>query len=171
MTVLTVGTTDEHLGELVRVLWRQRALIETLQYRLEVQQLITATGRDTRLQIAVDEVEAAMDELRRAERQRDDIVRRCGLEMGLAANASLSDIRERSSEPWASLLAEHQSALLSMVAEAEQLANQNRELALRGVNSTRALLDAVTGNESAMSYGPAGPRAALLPPALLDRDA
>ena len=170
MTVLTVGTTDEHLGELVRVLWRQRALIETLQYRLEVQQMITASGRDTRLQLAVDEVEAAMDELRRAERQRDDVVRKCSLDMGLTATASLSDIRDRSSEPWKSLLAEHQAALLAMVAEAEQLASHNRELALRGVNSTRALLDAVTGNEPAVGYGPAGPKAALLPPALLDRD-
>ena len=47
MTVLTAMSTDDHLGELVRVLWRQRALIETLQYRLEVQQLITASGRDS----------------------------------------------------------------------------------------------------------------------------
>ncbi len=177
MTVLAASTIDDHLGELVRVLWRQRALIETLQYRLEVQQLITASGRDGRLQTAVDEVEAAMDELRRAERQRDDVVRLCSASMNLPATASLADIRERCDEPWRSLLAEHQAALLSLVAAAEQLAAHNRELALRGANNARALLEAVTGTVTSAPYGPngasgsLGSRGVLSPPALLDRDA
>src|SRR5262249_31057507 len=134
--------------------------------------LITASGRDARLQTAVDEVEAAMDELRRAERQRDDVVRKCSVGLGLSASASLTEIRDACGEPFQSLLAEHQAALLSIIAEAEQLAAHNRELALRGINNTRALLDAVTGNEpTPAEYGPTGTRGSLLPPALLDRDA
>ena len=120
--------------------------------------------------MAVDEVEAALDELRRAERQRDDVVHGCCASMGLAKTASLSDIRDRVEEPWRSLLAEHQAALLSLVAEAEQLATHNRELALRGANNARALLEAVTGSVPAASYGPTAVRGALSSPTLLDRE-
>jgi len=53
----------------------------------------------------------------------------------------------------------------------------DRELALRGANNARALLEAVTGTVIAAPYGPngasgsLGSRGVLSPPALLDRDA
>jgi hypothetical protein len=171
MALLSATPLNDQLGELVRVLWRQRTLIETLQYRLEVQQLLCASGRDARLQLAVDEVEAAMDDLRRAERQRDDIVRGCSGQLGLGPDATLAEIRDRVDEPFKSLLADHQAALLSLVAEAEELARHNRELALRGANNTRALLDAVTGGSAPSPYGPHAVRGVLGAPALLDREA
>ena len=105
---VTVADPGELLAELSRVLWKQRSHIEMLQYRLEVQQLICATARERRLQIAVEEVEAAMDEIRRSERLRDAIVRRCAELFGLAPDASLYDIRVRAPEPWSTMLAEHQ---------------------------------------------------------------
>lgn len=150
----TANEPAELLTELSGVLWRQRNQIEVLQYRLEVQQVMCATANERRLQFAVDEVEAALDEIRRTERQRDLVVRQCADELGLAADASLADIRSRAPEPWATLLGEHQIALLELVARTEELASRNRELALRGAHDTRALLDAVTGAESTASYGP-----------------
>ena len=167
ITATDTGTSDL-LAELSRVLFKQRGHIEMLQYRLECQQLICATAKERRLQIAVEEVEAAMDEIRRSERMRDAVVQRCAAAFGLAADASLADIRDRTPEPWAAMLAEHQEALLRLVDETEALAARNRELALRGAQDTRALLEAVTGSSPTTSYGPA-PRRGLTPPALLDQ--
>lgn len=169
MSLLPVTTADpgELLAELSRVLWKQRSHIEMLQYRLEVQQLICATAKERRLQIAVEEVEAAMDEIRRSERLRDAIVRRCADLFGLPPTASLSDIRVRAPEPWSTMLAEHQEALLSMVADTEDLASRNRELALRGAQETRALLEAVTGGGDPTGYGPG--RSGQIRPTLLDQ--
>jgi len=161
---------DELLGELSRTLWKQRGLIEHLQYRLEVQQMVLASSREARLQIALEEVEAAMEDIRRSERSRDVIVRQCANHLTLVESASLADIRDRVGDPWATVLGEHQDALLALVAETERLATMNRELALRGANDSRSVLDAVTGTAPATAYGPSGSRG-LARPALVDRQA
>ncbi|MFN8051667.1 MAG: flagellar export chaperone FlgN [Acidimicrobiales bacterium] len=178
MTVLPAAASsatslEDLLGELSRTLWNQRALIEVLQYRLEVQQLICINDRAHRLQMAVDEVEAALDDIRRSERARDQIVARCASTLGADAGISLVELCGRVPEPWDAVLAEHQAALLALVNGTERLAATNRELVVRGANDTRALLDAVAGNRPDTSYratGSAGARG-LTPPTMLDRRA
>lgn len=182
MTVLPVATStgtpelDELLADLSRTLWKQRSLIELLQYRLEVQQLILASSREHRLQTALEEVEVAMEDIRRSERSRDVVVRQCAQHLQLPETASLGDIRVRVPDAWSAMLTEHQEALLSLVAETERLASMNRELAQRGANDSRALIDAVTGSAPASAYGPASGYGAtagrtLARPALVDRQA
>ncbi len=158
---------DDLLAELSRLLWKQRELIDVLKYRLEVQELVLAAGRDHRLQAALDEVEVAMDEIRRSERSRDGVVRQCAALLGLSDKASLGDIRQRVDASWADVLGEHQSALLVLVADTERLAGANRERSLRGANEARAVLDAVTGSSTATGYGPSVRGQSR--PALLDR--
>ena len=172
MTVLPAVTVsiDELLEELSRTLWKQRSLIEMLQYRLETQQIMCLSMKAERLQIAVDEVGVAMDEIRRSERTRDAVVRRCAQLLGLPESASLSDIRSQVGEPWSSTLADHQEALLALVNESERLSAMNRELALRGANDARSLMAEITGSKPATSYGPPTARP-LAPPALVDWDA
>ena len=159
MTVLPAATAavpaslEDLLGELSRTLWNQRGLIELLQYRLEVQQLICINDRPHRLQMAVDEVEAALDDIRRSERSRDQTVSRCAAVLGAPASISLAELCTRVPEAWTTVLAEHQDALLALVDATERLAATNRELVTRGANDTRALLDAVSGNRSDTSYG------------------
>jgi len=177
MSVVSDATTpapgaglDDLLGELSRTLWKQRGLIELLQYRLEVQQLILAAEREERLQVALEEVESAMEDIRRSERSRDAVVRQCAQLMTLPDDASLGDLRARTTEPWASMLADHQDALLGLVADTERLAARNRELAQRGANDSRALIDAITGSAAPNGYGP-GTTRGLARPALLDRKA
>lgn len=172
MTVLPAVASglEDLLGELSRTLWKQRGLIEMLHYRLEVQQLIFASAKTERLQLAVEEVESAMDDIRRSERTRDTVVKRCAAALELPASASLADIRAGVEDPWAMILADHQDALLSLVNEAERLAALNREFALRGANDARALLEEVAGSKPTASYGPA-PARGLIPPTLLDQDA
>jgi hypothetical protein len=162
---------DDLLGELSRTLWKQRGLIELLQYRLEIQQLILTASLEHRLQVALEEVEIAMEEIRRSERARDMVVRQCAGVLGLDASASLGDIRVRAGEPWSGMLTEHQDALLVLVADTERLAATNRELAQRGANESRQVIDAVTGSATANAYGPASGRGGLARPALVDRRA
>lgn len=167
--------TDELLEELSRALWAQRAAIESLQYRLEVQQLVCAAERTHMLQAATDEVEAAMDELRRGERSRDRIVAECTAALGLPAGVTLGGLRGAVPESWAAVLADHQEALLALVATTEQLASTNRELVARGARDARSLLDAVSGAATSgggPTYGPgAGLRRPAASPTLVDRSA
>ncbi len=179
MTVLSApaSSLDELLGELSRTLWTQRGLIEVLQYRLEVQQLICLQDRAHLLSTAVDEVEAAMDEIRRSERARDQIVARCAAALGVGGRVSLAELRGRVDEPWAGTLAEHQDALLALVGVTEKLAATNRELVAKGAAEARALLEAVGGIASDTSYtrnvtaASGGTGRGLVPPTLVDRTA
>ena len=101
---------------------------------------------------------------------RDAVVRQCAQRLGLDPSASLGDIRVRAEEPWASMLAEHQDALLALVAGTERLAATNRELAQRGAKETQSVLDAVTGSVTTNAYGPSTGRG-LARPTLVDRRA
>jgi hypothetical protein len=163
---------ESMLYELSRILWRQRALIEVLQYRLEVQQFVSDGDRADRLAFALEEVDSALDDIRRSERLRGAVVRRCSLHLGLGEDANLSEIRSRVPEPWQLVLAEHQAALLSLVNGAERQAGRNRELAQRGIAETKALFAALTGERPATTYGPS-PRAVATTasPQLLDWEA
>lgn len=172
MTVSAAPALDDLLADLSRTLWKQRGLIEVLQYRLEVQQLILSADREHRLQTALEEVEAAMEDIRRTERSRDDVVRRCAQQLGLDSTASLGDIRDRTAEPWSSVLAEHQAALLALVADTERLAGLNREMAQRGANDTRSVIDHLSPGSMAPQSGTYGPTGrGLARPALVDRSA
>jgi hypothetical protein len=167
-----VDGLESLLYELSRILWRQRSLIEVLHYRLEVQQFVSEGDRADRLAFALEEVDSALDDIRRSERLRSAVVRRCSLHLGLGDNATLSEICGRVPEPWRLMLAEHQAALLSLVNGAERQASRNRELAQRGLSETQSLFEALTGERPSTTYGPA-PRtiAATATPTLLDWEA
>lgn len=169
-------TTDQSaamLEELSRVLWKQRELIDQLQYRLEVQQMVLVASRADRLPLALADVEAAMDAIRVVEQRRDTVVRDCAERFGLPDNATITQLRSAAAEPWKTVLAEHQQALLVQVAATEQTSAASREFATRGAAELRGVLNEITGNSSTTAYGPTGARAAHSPsirPALLDRE-
>jgi hypothetical protein len=177
MTVLPAAPASslpDQLAELSRTLWAQRGLIETLQYRLEVQQLVCVGGRAQWLQKAVDEVEAALEDMRRSERRRDGVVAACAASLGLDPAVSLSELRVCVPDPWGPVLGEHQDALLALVETTESLAAANREVVNRGIQDARALLHAVGGVPGPdRSYGPVAMPAAGagVRPTLLDRNA
>ncbi|MEZ5321045.1 MAG: flagellar export chaperone FlgN [Microthrixaceae bacterium] len=167
----TTASLDDLLSELSQALWKQRALIDLLQYRLEVQQLVFASGNQNRVQVAVTEVEQAMDGIRRGERERDAVVRRCANGLGLAPTASLAELRAAVDPPWAEILSDHQEALLAQVRATEELAALNREAAQRGAADRRALLDAISDQPRAVSgYGPVPGGRRNVTPAMIDRE-
>ena len=75
---------------------------------------------------------------------------------GLAppAGTSLIELGEAAPEPWGTIFAEHQVALLELIAEVEDLTLDNRDLLHRGLSDMRRLVDQMSGPlPSRPSYG------------------
>lgn len=157
------------LAQLSRVLWQQRDLIEVLEYRLEVQQLLMISGKSERLGIAVGEVEAALDSIRSVEEKRLRVVEEAAAALGLPRDATLTQIRAAAPEPWDFVLGDHHSAFLKLVASTEELSARSRELAQKGLGETRSAFSQLSGAPTE-TYGRHGDRTSLaLPPTLVDR--
>lgn len=160
---------EASLAQLSRVLWQQRDLIEVLEYRLEVQQLLMIAGRSDRLSIAVGEVEGALDAIRTVEETRLRVVAEAATALGLPSTATLTQIRTAAPEPWDFVLGDHHSAFLRLVASTEELSARARELAQKGLGETRAAFSHLNGAQT-KTYGRHGDHSSLsLPPTLVDR--
>jgi len=159
------------LGDLSRLLWEQRELIGLLEFRLEVQQLLTIAGRPERLPLAISDIEGVMERIRMSEDVRLGVVAECSVLLGLGVGASLRELTAATPDPWNFVLEDHQTALLQLVASTEELAATNRELAAKGVTESRRAFETV-GDSPVTAYGRHGDRPGLaLPPTLVDRDA
>ena len=171
MTLGTPPALAGRLGELSTVLWQQRQLIERLEYRLEVQQLLSIAGKVDYLNLAVADVEQVLDDIRRSEDVRLGVVAECSAQMGLPVGATLRELSAAATDPWNFVLDDHQTELLKLVARTESLAASNRELANRGLGDSRRILEQFDG-APVSAYGKHGDRPALLlPPTLVNRDA
>ncbi len=125
---------------LSQVLWRQRELLEGLQYALEVEQLILATGRNHWLLRAARDVESVLDAMRKTEVLRAGAADEAAAALGLPPNPSLKELTARASDPWAEMLGDHREALVSTMQSISELADTNRELITSGYRSARETL-------------------------------
>lgn len=116
------------LRSLSDLLWHERDLLESLQYRLEVEQLLLSAGRTERLAIAAREVEEVLTRTRTAELARAAEVAAVATELGLPDGASLLEIAEAAPAPWDALLREHRTAFLTLTTEVATVAQSNRDL-------------------------------------------
>lgn len=116
------------LRSLSDLLWHERDLLESLHYRLEVEQLILSSGRTEHLPIAAREVEEVLARTRQAELARAAEVAAVAGELGLADGASLLEIADAAPAPWDGLLREHRSAFLTLTTEIATVAQSNRDL-------------------------------------------
>lgn len=124
MTAAEVTTDYERLSA---VLWRQRGLLETLEYRLEVEQALLRQGRFQWLARATREVGVALTALRACDVERAAAV--AALSRGPeGADAPLSALVADAPPPWAGLLAEHHDALLRSCRAVRSLAAANHDL-------------------------------------------
>jgi FlgN protein len=127
------------------VLWRERELLETLQYRLEVEQLVMANGQTRWLADAAREVEEALDALREMELLRAVAADEAAAAAGLAPNPSLAELVEAAEEPWRSILADHREAFAATSEEIERVAATNRVLIANGLRAAHETLLGTTG--------------------------
>jgi len=159
--------------ELSRLLWRQRRLIETLLFKLEVERLLLATGKIRWLDAATVEVGVVLDQIRHEDLAREAlplaIIRR---ELDLEPEATLTDIIAVAPEPWGEIYRDHQTALLAYIGEVEAAAASNRELLQRGLRSTQTFLSSLHTTAPADGYSRTGASVgATLKPSIFDSDA
>ncbi len=142
------------MAEVTSTLWRERELLDLLLFKLEEEQLILASGRTRWLARATREVEAVLEEVRRAELLRAVQVDEAAVELGLPPGPSLQALATAASEPWATILREHREAFLTATAEIQAMAQANRELLTTGARAAREALLSLT--DGADTYTPAG---------------
>jgi flagellar biosynthesis/type III secretory pathway chaperone len=144
------------LAEVSSTLWRERELLELLLFKLEEEQVLLASGRTRWLGRATREVEAVLDEVRRAELLRAVLVDEVGIELGLGPGPSLNALAAAAPEPWSTMLQEHRQAFLAATAEISAMADANRDLLATGARAAREALLSMSGGPGSPTYTPSG---------------
>lgn len=133
------------MDKLSQILWRERELLDTLLYRLELEQLILDGGRHRWLMRAAREVEQVLEAIRQTEILRAVAADEVAATMGLPPGPSLCALADASAEPWRSLLTDHQHALDLVTAQIAAIADANRTLITAGYRSARRSLVELEG--------------------------
>ena len=141
-------SVGEVLAEVSSTLWRERELLELLQFKLEEEQLVLAAQRSRWLPQATREVEMVLEEIKRAELGRSLEVDRAAELLGLPPNPSLRQLIESAPAPWSDILGEHRKALMSATQEISTVAELNRDLLGAGYRSTREALESLAEPET-----------------------
>lgn len=145
----------EVVDKLTWVLWREREFLETLLYRLEVEELVMSTGRTRWLANAARDVDHAAESLREVEVLRAVAADEAAAAAGLGPNPSLVDLIAVAEEPWRAILGEHRDAFLTLTDEIARVAATNRALITAGLRATRETLLGVDDG-GATTYTAAG---------------
>ncbi len=155
------------MEDLSSVLWHERELLETLAYKLEVEQLVLAGGRTHWLAAAAREVENVLERIREIELLRAVEVEAVAEQLGLEPNASLHRIADACDEPWTGIWLDHREAFTRVTTQIQQLSESNRELLTAGYHAAQATL--LSLSEGAGTYRPDGAVDAGRRTSLLDR--
>lgn len=132
------------MENLSSVLWRERELLEMLLYKLEVEQMVLASGRSRWLAAAAREIETVLASIRDTELLRAVAADAAGADLGLEPNPSLSGLAEASEEPWRAMLLDHREAFAAVAAQITSLAENNRELLTSGYQAAQATLQSMS---------------------------
>jgi hypothetical protein len=143
------------MEKLSMVLWRERKLLETLQYRLEVEQLVMAGGRTGWLTNAARDVESVLEEIRGTEVLRAVAADEAAAALGLPTNPSLADLIGAVDEPWRTILEDHRAAFVATNEELSRLAETNRSLITAGFKAAREALVGLS-TDDVRTYAPDG---------------
>lgn len=159
-------TESEYAVEkLCLVLWRERELLDTLLYRLEVEQLVLASNRTDHLMRAARDVEAVLETLRETEVLRATAADAAAEEIGCAPNPTLRQLADAAPEPWATILHEHREAFATSTRQITALADSNRDLLTHGYRQAREALAGL--GETTEGYSPDGTAVGATPVARL----
>lgn len=155
------------MEDLSSVLWRERELLETLLYKLEVEQLVLASGRTHWLATAAREVEMVLDRIREIELLRAVELDTLAFELGLESNPSLHQIADASEEPWRTIWLDHREAFTTVATEISKMSETNRELLTAGYHAAQATL--LSLSDGSGTYGADGHVDSARRSSLLDR--
>jgi hypothetical protein len=168
---MATSAIPDRLSTLSQTLWRQRALVEVLLYRLEVQQMVLAGGRSQWIDMSARDVDAAINDLRAEELMRASAVASVAPLLRVPETASLTELAIAAGEPWDQILRDHQAAFLSLIAQVEAVSRDNRELLNHGLRDTHDFLSRVASAPGNDGYSMEGATTrALSRPTLIDWD-
>jgi hypothetical protein len=140
--------------DLSLILWRERELLDALLYKLEIEQLVLASGANRWLGTAAREVEAVLASLRETELLRAVAADEAAARIGLATNPSLRALAEAVGEPWQTILLDHRDAFIDYTRQLTEIAAANRELLTVGQQAARESFLGLS--DLAESYSPQG---------------
>lgn len=129
------------LQSLSDVLFEERRVLELLLFRLETERLVLATGSERWLALASREVDVAADELNRVELARSVCMAQAAPELDLGPDATLATLVAAVPRPWATIFAEHQKTLRSLMTEVLAAAQSSSHLLREGYDSIRMALE------------------------------
>lgn len=139
------------------ILWRQRQLLELLQFKLESEQALMSTGKTRWLTHSTREIEMVVEEVRQADLVRAMEVEKLCAELDITEAPTLSALVAVLPEPWDAIFEEHRQAFLKATSEIVALAEHNREHLARGYQAAQEALNAFGGaNEQVDTYSKAG---------------
>lgn len=133
------------MEKLSLVLWQERDLMDTLLYRLEIEQLVLSNGRTDWLMRAAREVESVLQSMRETEVLRAVAAAEAATSIGLAPDAPLRALAERADEPWRTTLLDHHEVFTTTISRLVDLAESNRYLLTQGYHSARETLMSLAG--------------------------
>jgi hypothetical protein len=142
------------MEDLSLILWRERELLDTLLYKLEMEKLVLASGSSRWLATSAREVEGILESIRETELLRAVVADEAAASIGMAANPSLRALAEAVDEPWRSILLDHRAAFVQYSREIVEIAASNRELLTTGQQAARDTFLGLT--ETADSYSHTG---------------
>lgn len=142
------------LKPLSDTLWRERELLERLLFKLEVEQLLLASGRTGRLPLATRELEEVLEAIRTTELGRAVEVDNALTELGLPDGASLLDIAAVAPAPWDGILREHRNNFVRLTGEIGELSHGTRVTLATAVRATQETLMGL--HDGLDTYDPSG---------------
>lgn len=163
-----VGRVSAH--ELSALLWRERELLETLIFKLEVEQLLLTAGKTRWLKRASSEIERTTDELRMVGLGRTVEVENVAAEWGADEGANLREILDRAPDgPWSGIFETHLRALTDLTTQIRALRDANEQFLRAASRSAQETLNNVGG--AARTYDASGKSGATKSGSrLLDKD-
>lgn len=124
--------------ELTTLLWREREMLDMLVFKLDVENLILASGRSRWLDHATREVEHIMNRLRATTLERTAAAAVLATSWGLPEEASLQELAAAApGGPWGDILLDHFTALTSLVDRVRALRDTNMQFLRAGLVSAQ----------------------------------
>ncbi len=119
------------MDELARLLGHERRLLERLLFKLVEARHLLAAGEAPFLPFAAAEIERATERLQVAELRRCMLVHQLAGHLDVPGEAlTMRALAHDSPEPYRTIFSDHRRAFLELAAEIDDVAGQNRRLAL-----------------------------------------
>lgn len=136
------------LGQLNGLLWRYRPCLERFEFLLEVQLMVTASGRQDWQRHMADFFEETADALNTLDLEREVI---------LGPGITLGDLAADAPDPWGEILTEQQVELEATVARVGNLRQRNTTAIAEGAAGLNQLIDTLLETNGPSRSRSAGP--------------